>query len=70
MCIKCHLCDKKSFSSTSMSMHLRSAHPKLQNDWFELASALEGDVTEVTDVLLAENLQEIEGVKVKLEELE
>ena len=70
MCIKCRLCDKKSFSSTTMSMHLCSAHSKSQNDWFELVPALEGDVTEVTDVLLAENLQEIEEVKVELEELE
>ena len=53
-----------------MSMHLRSAHPGSQNDWFEPVPALEGDVTEVTDVLLAENLQEIEGVKAELEELE
>ena len=53
-----------------MSMHLHSAHPKSQNDWFEPVPALEGDVTEVTDVLLAENLQEIEEVKVEPEELE
>ena len=53
-----------------MSMHLHSAHPKSQNDRFEPVPALEGDVTEVTDVLLAENLQEIEGVKMELQELE
>ena len=70
MCIKCCFCNKKSFSSTNMSMHLRSAHPKSQNYWFELVPALEGDVTEVTDVLLAENLQEIKEVKVEPEELE
>ena len=70
MCIKCRLCNKKSFSSTTMSMHLHSAHPKSQNDWFELVPTLEGDVTEVTDVLLAENLQEIEEVKVEPQELE
>ena len=70
ICIKCCLCDKKSFSSTTMSMYLRSAHPNSQNDWFEPVPALEGDVTEVTDMLLAENLQEIEGVKMEPEELE
>ena len=70
MCIKCCLCNKKSFSSTTMSMHLCSAHPNSQNDWFEPVPALEGDMTEVTDVLLAENLQEIEGVKMEPEELE
>ena len=53
-----------------MSMHLHSAHPQDQNDWFKPVPALEGDVTEVTDVLLAENLQEIEEVKVELEEIE
>ena len=70
ICIKCRLCDKKSFSSTTMSMHLRSAHPNSQNDWFKPVPALEGNVTEVTDVLLAENLQEIEGAKTEPEELE
>ena len=70
MCIKCRLCDKKSFSSTTMSMHLCSAHLNSQNDWFEPVPTLEGDMTEVTDVLLAENLQEIEGVKTEPEELE
>ena len=70
MCIKCHLCDKKSFSSTTMSMHLCSAHPSAQNNRFELVLALEGDMIEVTDEILAENLQEIEEVKVEPEELE
>ena len=70
ICIKCRLCNRKSFSSTTMSMPLHSAHPNSQNDWFEPVPALEGDVTEVTDVLLAENLQEIEGVKMEQEELE
>ena len=70
MCIKCRLCNKKSFSCTTMSMHLHSAHPNSQNDWFEPVPTLEGDVTEVTDVLLAENLQEIKGVKTEPEELE
>ena len=70
LCIKCRLCEKKSFSSTTMSKHLHAAHPKLQNDWFEPVPALEGDVTEVTDALLAENLQEIEDVKGEPEEAE
>ena len=70
ICIKCHLCNKKNFSSTTMSMHLCSAHPDSQNDWFEPVPTLEGDMTEVTDVLLAENLQEIERAKMEPEELE
>ena len=53
-----------------MSIHLHSAHSNAQNDWFELVPTLEGDVIEVTDELLAENLQEIEEAKVELEELE
>ena len=53
-----------------MSMHLNPAHPKPQNDWFEPVPTLEGNMTEVTDVLLAENLQEIKEVKVEPEELE
>ena len=53
MCIKCHLCDKKSFSSTTMSMHLCSAHSNAQNNWFKLVPTLEGDMIEVTCELLA-----------------
>ena len=70
LCIKCRLCDKKSFSATTMSMHLHSAHSQNQNDWFEPVPALEGDMTDVTDALLAENLQEIKKVKEEPEEVE
>ena len=51
-------------------MHLRSAHSQNQNDWFKPVPALEGDMTDVTDALLAENLQEIKKVKEEPEEVE
>ena len=61
--MQCQLCKKKSFSSTTMSVHLKAVHHDDTNEWFEPTSALEGDVTEVTDEILAANLQEIEEVK-------
>ena len=53
-----------------MSVHLCTVHPNEQNDWFEPVPALEGDVVEVTDKILVENLQEIKTVKEEPEEME
>ena len=38
-------------------------HRNAQNEWFELTPPLEGDKVEVTDAILAANLQEIEDVQ-------
>ena len=53
-----------------MSVHLCTVHPNDQNDWFEPVPALEGDVAEATEEILAANLQEIEVVKEEPEEAE
>ena len=38
-------------------------HCDAQNEWFEPMAPLEGDKVEVTDAILATNLQEIEDVQ-------
>ena len=62
LCLKCRLCDKKSYSANTMSLHLKTAHKDQSADWFEPTPPLEGDTVEITDQILAKNLQEIEGV--------
>ena len=62
LCLKCRLCDKKSYSANTISLHLKTAHKDQSANWFEPTPPLEGDTVEITDQILAENLQEIEGV--------
>lgn len=61
VCIQCRLCDKRTYSANTMSVHLKMAHKEQSADWFEPTPPLEGDTTEVTDRILAESLQEIEA---------
>ena len=63
VCIKCRLCNKKSYSANTMSVHLKTVHKEQSADWFKPTPPLEGDTIEVTDQLLTESLQEIEGVE-------
>ena len=70
LCIKCRLCKKKSFSSTTMSVHLKTVHHNSANEWFKPTPSLKGDVTKVTDEILTANLQEIKEVKEEQEETE
>ena len=44
-------------------------HRDIQNEWFELMPPLEGDKFEVTNAILATNLQEIEDVQATPEDL-
>ena len=44
-------------------------HCDIQNEWFEPTPPLEGDKVEVTDAILASNLQEIEDVQATPEDL-
>ena len=62
LCIQCRLCEKKSYSATTMSLHLKTAHKDQSAEWFKPTPLLKGDTIEVTDQILAENLQEIENV--------
>ena len=45
-------------------------HRDIKNEWFELMPPLEGDKVEVTDAILAANLQEIEDVQATPEDLD
>ena len=68
ICIKCHLCKKRSYSATTISLHLKTIHRDESAEWFEPTLPLEGGTVEVTDKILAENLKEVEDVKEELEE--
>ena len=63
ICIKCHLCSKRSYSTTAIVKHLRLIHRDQQNEWFDPTPLLEGDKIEVTNAVLAANLQEVENIK-------
>ena len=63
VCIKCCLCSKRSYSTTTIVKHLNLIHRDQQNEWFDLTPLLEGDKIEVTDAVLAANLQEVENIK-------
>ena len=68
ICIKCRLCQKRSYSATTIPLHLKTIHRDESAEWFEPTTPLEGDTVKVTDEILAENLQEVEDVKEELEE--
>ena len=68
LCIKCCLCEKKSYSPTTMSLHLKTAHKDQSAEWFKPTPLLEGNTIKVTDQILAENLQEIENISSELAE--
>ena len=46
----------------AIQLHLKTAHKNQSANWFEPIPPLEGNTVEITDHILAENLQEIEGV--------
>ena len=69
ICIMCRLCRKWAYSTTNISLHLKAVHHDVQNEWFEPMPPLEGDKVEVTDAILAANLQEIEDVQATPDDL-
>ena len=68
VCIKCRLCNKQAFSTTTISLHLKTVHLDAKVEWFKPTPLLEGDTKEVTEQILAANLQEVESVKTELDE--
>ena len=60
LCIKCRLCPEKSYSSTQMSLHLKTIHHDQEGEWFKPTPPLEGNLVEVKTKVLAANLQEVE----------
>ena len=70
ICIMCQLCRKWAYLTTKISLHLKTMHHDVQNEWFELMPPLEGDKVEVTNAILAANLQDIEDVQATPEDLD
>ena len=68
VCVKCRLCNKQAFSTTTISLHLKTVHHDTKAEWFKSTPLLEGDTKEVTEHILTANLQEVESVKIKLDE--
>ena len=56
VCVKCKLCDKRSFRSVDIQKHCHIIHRDEESEWFELVPALEGDVVEVTKDTLEANI--------------
>ena len=67
VCIKCR-CNKRAFSTTTISLHLKTVHCDAKAEWFEPTPLLEGDTEEVTEEILTANLQEVESVQTKWDE--
>ena len=68
ICIKCCLCQRKSYLATTISLHLKTIHKNESAEWFKPTPLLEGDMVKITDEILAENLQEIKNVSLELVE--
>ena len=49
--------EKKSYSATTMLLHLKTAHKGQSAKWFELTPLLEGNTIEITDQILARKLR-------------
>ena len=56
VCVKCRLCDKRSYQMVDLQKHLTAVHPNEESDWFESIPALEGDVVEVSEETLRQNI--------------
>ena len=63
ICVKCCLCNKRAYSTTTISLHLKTIHHDQSSEWFEPTPPLEGDIAEVTDWVLAENIHEVKNMK-------
>ena len=56
VCVKCRLCDKRSFRSVDIQKHCCIVHRDEESEWFELEPALEGDIVKVTKETLEANI--------------
>ena len=59
VCVKCRLCNKKSFRSSFISTHLDTQHAGMEVQWFEPIPILKGDLQEVSAVELADHINEV-----------
>ena len=56
VCVKCHLCDKRSFRSVDIQKHYNVMHHDQEAEWFEPIPTLEGDIIEITEETLKANI--------------
>ena len=56
VCVKCCLCDKRSFRSVDIQKHYNVVHCDQEVEWFEPIPTLEGDIVEITEETLKANI--------------
>ena len=56
VCVKCHLCDKRSFRSVDIQKHYNVMYHDQEAEWFEPIPALEGDIVEIPEETLKTNI--------------
>ena len=61
VCLQCCLCNYQSYRPKDWQKHVKQQHPDQMNEWFEPVPSLEGELMEVTDMVLAWNIQLVEG---------
>ena len=55
-CVKCRICDKRSFRSVDIQKHCCIVHRDEEAEWFKLVPAQEGDIIKVTKETLEANI--------------
>ena len=56
VCVKCCLCDKRSFRSVDIQKHCHVVYQDQEVEWFEPTPTLEGDIIEITEETLKANI--------------
>ena len=56
VCIKCCLCNKRSFRSVDIQKHYNVMHHDQEVEWFEPIPTLEGDIIKITEETLKANI--------------
>ena len=56
VCLKCRLCERRSYRSVDLQKHMKDVHMNDEAKWFEPVPALEGDIIEVNEATLQENI--------------
>ena len=49
VCIKCHLCDRRSYRLVDIQKHMNTVHLNAESEWFEPIPDLEGDIIEINE---------------------